>query len=496
MSRRYRLLFISLVLFYAGGAASIALVRQPHEDEGHFANAASEFIHHGRLAMPMWTDWVSSLDRCMFVTMPLYFMQLGVWSSVFGGSIAMLRLDSVLWGLVLVLSWAGILRRLMVDSFAWLTGVVLIAGNYDVMSLTSARYDPMAAALNALGMLCYLHWRERSLPRAVLLANTCLALACLTHPYALFGIAGFAVFFVFFDLRRLSPALILLAALPYVVAFGAYGMYIWRYPTEFLVQIGANAQGRLRFLENPAATLGSDFVERYIRSFAGFRSDMPPYMKVKILLVVAWIAAFAGCFLIPSIRRNRKLLALAVYGVVCWLLLALFEGTRMYNYLVHAVPVYSAVLAIPLAWLAARGPLYRSVVAVALVLFLLYSAATVLFRIRRNDYNVVYMDTMHYLQANVRPGDLVMGGAEFAPGLRFREHVLADRTLGYRNGLHPDFIVIDSPFRRQYADMTQTNPGLYWHITEVLAGFDKVYTSAPSSNRYEVFVRRYRRAFH
>jgi 4-amino-4-deoxy-L-arabinose transferase-like glycosyltransferase len=496
MSRRYRLLFIFLVLFYVAGAVSLALVRQPHEDEGHFANAAVEFIDHGRLAMPMWTDWVPSLDRCMFVTLPLYFMQLGVWASVFGGSIAMLRLDSVLWGLVLVLSWAGILRRLMPDSFAWLTGVVLIAGNYDVMSLTSARYDPMAAALNALAVFCYLHWRERNLPRAVLLANTCLALACLTHPYVMFGIAGFAVFFVFFDLRRLSPALILLAALPYVVAFGAYGMYIWRYPVEFREQLGANAQGRLRLLTNPAATLGSDFVERYVRSFSGFRSDVPSYMKVKILLVVAWIAAFAGCFLIPSIRRNRKLLALAVYGLVCWLLLAFFEGTRMYNYLVHAVPAYSAVLAIPLAWFAARGPLYRSVVAVALVLFLLYSAATILYRIRRDDYNVVYMDTMRDLQANVRPGDLVMGGAEFGPGLGFREHVLADRTLGYRNGLHPDLIVIDSPFRRNYTGMSQTNPQLHQHITDVLAGFDRVYTSAPSSNQYEVYVRRSRRAFH
>ena len=51
------------------------------------------------------------------------------------------------------------------------------------------------AALNALGIFWYLFWRESNLSRAFFTAILCLALVCIAHPSAIFGLAGFAIVF-------------------------------------------------------------------------------------------------------------------------------------------------------------------------------------------------------------------------------------------------------------------------------------------------------------
>src|SRR5713226_8683522 len=108
---------VAVVLLFIVGAIGLAQSRLPHGDEGHFANCAYEFAHHGRLACPMWTEWLPSLDRKVYAAMPLYFIQLAAVSSAVGYDINVLRMDSVAWGVLLVISCFYIVAGLTRDRF-------------------------------------------------------------------------------------------------------------------------------------------------------------------------------------------------------------------------------------------------------------------------------------------------------------------------------------------------------------------------------------------
>jgi hypothetical protein len=476
-----------LLAIFLFGSSVLAVVKAPHEDEGAFASAAVALAAEGQLKMPMWANWIPSLERTMFITMPLYFVQLAGWASLFGSSLYLLRFDSVLWGLVLVWSWYGMLRRLSVGHPAVpILGLVFIAGNYDVMNLTSARYDPMVAGLNAAGMFAYVYWRQDSVRRAVLASNICLALAAVTHPYALFGIVGVAILFLTLDRAHCSLRLLLWAALPYAVTLGAWGLYIAHHPQDFLEQMAVNSTDRLRYLAAPWEAIRTDVIERYWRSFAGFRPDTPVYMRVKLFVLIAYLAGFAGCLATPAIRRRPEWLALVLYGAACFLMLMFLEGMRWYVYFIHALPAYGAVLAIWLGVLWSRRHWRPAIAAVAAV-FVLYSLTTVAYRWRLNEYWTVYQPTLEYLQARVRPGDLVIASSEFGPGLGFREHVLGDRSMELRNGRVPRFVVLDERDRHERETWKRTDPSKYAHIERAMRRYRLVYESKPAANRYAIY---------
>src|SRR5262249_25641904 len=66
--RRTGTLVVVLVLLaYTAGAVTLAWVRMPQSDEGHAASAGWELAYHQRLAMPMWSAWIPSLDRSMYI---------------------------------------------------------------------------------------------------------------------------------------------------------------------------------------------------------------------------------------------------------------------------------------------------------------------------------------------------------------------------------------------------------------------------------------------
>jgi len=146
----------ALVGVYVVLAVALAMTRTPQSDEGHFASAAAAFARNGKLVMPMWTEWISTLDQRLYANMPLYFVALGGWFKAFGVSFLGMRLFSVLSGIALVLAWSGIVRRVSGRQAGAIVGAMLVGLDYDIINLSTARYDVMCAALGALALLAYL----------------------------------------------------------------------------------------------------------------------------------------------------------------------------------------------------------------------------------------------------------------------------------------------------------------------------------------------------
>ena len=478
---------VGIIFLFAAGAVILAQVRIPHSDEGHFASGAWEFANHHRLAFPMWTEWVASLDYCMYVTMPLYFVQLGLWSQLSGYDISALRFNSVAWGVLLNWSWFSIVTNITRNCWTGILALILIALNYDVMNTASGRYDPMAAALNAAGAAVYLALRERRLGMAVFLGNCLLAASCVTHPYAVFGLAWFAVLFTVLDRHRFSLKILAAAMIPYVFAFGGWGIYIAQHPLEFRAQMSANATGRLSALSHPIEAISSEINIRYLQLFAGFGRDVPIYMRMKILIILAYAAGFLGCLTTRSIRSDRGKLAIVVIGFVSALFLMFLEGHRWYIYLIHALPAYSAVLALWLADLAGRGSRWRVLVMCGVTLFCCYSFATVGYRLRINDYKTIYQPTLEYLAAQVGGDDLVMGPGELGTRVGFRAHLLDDASLGARNGLYPKWVVVDASYQESITRRQAAIPGLASHAAKVLGQADLVFERGSGTRFYRVY---------
>ena len=484
-------------LWYAAALAALvalagvlALTRPPQTDEGHFASAGASFAAEGRLAMPMWTEWIDTLDRRLYSNMPLYFVALGAWFKAFGVTWWTMRALSIVFGVVLVVSLVATLRSIAGDRATATAGIVLTTLGYDLINFASARYDVVTAALSAAALACYLRTRERSLGRALLGANALLAAACLTHPYALFGMTGLATFVLWLDRRRLRPRHVALAAAPYVVALAAWGAYIAQDPAMFRAQFGANARdGRFAGPGDPLTVLLTEVRERYVAKFAGWRAGAPAAMRVKVLLLVAFAAGVIGCVADRRVSRNAAARALAAHTLFSIVLLAYLDATKWYIYLIYVVPQLVLCLALVAgAWTRAGG-WQRRVVHAGLAGYALFGVASVAYRAKVDAHHRAYLPAARYLQQHVRPGDLVMAGGEFGPELGFARHVLDDQRLGFRNGRTPAYFVTSDASRAEIAAASARDTALARHVASMHARYRHVLTSSVPGLEYRVYAR-------
>lgn len=489
--RRARLALVAILLLFVALATALALTRPPHTDEGHFASAGAAFAERGRLVMPMWTEWIATLDERLYATMPLYFVVLGGWFAAFGVSFESMRLLSVAWGVALVAAWYVSGRAIGGTRAAGVLTAALVGLNYDVVNAASARYDVMAAALGALALAAYLALRERHLTRAIVVSQALVCAACLTHPFGVFGGAGVLIFGLSLDWRRLRPRHLLAAAAPYVVELGVWGLYVAQDPAMFRAQFAENASGRVAGSTSPLAAIAEELRVRYLVSLGGWRDGLPAVARVRVLTLVAYAVGIAGCLLARDVRRSPTGRALLLYALAAFLLLTFLDSNRWYIYTIHVVPVYAACAALFAEQLRRRGGAPRALAVAGAAAFALFAVASVAYRARLDVHGRAFEPTVAFLRDRLQPGDLVMAGGEFGVGLGFERHVLDDMRLGYRNRRVPDYVVVGRDYEETHAAYRRRAPRVAEHVANVLDRYELVYESPRvSDHRYRVYARR------
>lgn len=489
MSRGAWIAFVAALLAFIILALILAATRPPQSDEGHFANAGAALAFQGRFIMPMWTSWIPTLDQRVYSNMPLYFLALAAWFKIFGVSWLVFRALSVVFGAVLVVSLIVVLQSVSTDRRAVVAGLVLVAFNYDIINLSSARYDVMIAALSMSGLAVYLVLRERSLDKALFGANSLLAAACLTHPFALFGMVGLAIFVLTLDFRRLRTRHIVASVVPYFVALAAWGIYIAQDPGMFRAQFGENARGRLGVNSGLLEILRMEFRERYLSHFAGWRPGVPAAMRTKTLLLVAYCVGIVGCVAMRAIRRNPFARALVIYTVTSIVLLALVDNNRWYIYLIYVLPLLALCLALVAGEWEREGGWRRWSVRVGLAAYALFAIASVGYRARLDVHHGAFLPAVRYLQAHVRDGDTVMAGGEFGLGLGFERHVVDDPRFGYLSGKTPEFLVLSTERSDLLQSMVAVDPAFRQFIDDILAHYRLVFESSAGSASYRIWAR-------
>jgi 4-amino-4-deoxy-L-arabinose transferase-like glycosyltransferase len=426
--------------------------------------------------------------------MPLHLVTQAGWYKIFGFSLFSMRALSVVFGLLALFAWYVVVRSLSGNRQVALLTFILLAFDYIfVMAASFGRGDMMSMSLGAAGFAAYLYWRESNFARAVFASQTLVAACGLTHPNG--GVAFFVglLFLTFyFDRARLRWRHLGLAVIPYAVGAIAWGAYILQAPSDFVAQFTANAStgGRMSGLTSPLAAIKNEITLRYLTAFGlgGHSPGTSGPVWIKSFILLAYLVALAGCLSVRAIRAHSGYRALLVLTGIFFLVLTFFDGQKLSFYLIHIVPLYTALLAAFVYWCYTTRFVPRWMLALALCGLLAIQTGGILYRMKLNMHRKSYLAAVAFLKANTRSDTLVMGSAVL--GFEFGyDRVLDDVRFGFNTGKRADYLVINDVYEDAIRHYRAGGEGaeLARHMNDLLTrDYELVY----DENFYRIYFRR------
>ncbi len=486
-----------LVVFVVLSVGS-ALTKRPWSDEGWFATPALNLIKHGTMGTMVLepVGWLKDIDRYTYWTLPLDFIAQAAWYKIFGFSLLSMRTLSMAWGILALLSWFVIVRALSGDRKVALLTFVLIA--FDYVFITGAsfgRMDLMSAALGFAGIAAYLRWRERNLTLAVFLSHTLVTASGLTHWNGILHFAGLIFLILYFDRARLRWQHVAVAAVPYLVGAAGWGLYILQSPSTFVAQITGNAQetGRLSGFSAPLSAFKYEITRRYLVAYGlGSHStgSVGP-IALKILIPIAYLLAIIGAVAARSIRQHRGLRALLIMTGIYFVMMTIIDGQKLSYYLLHIVPLYSAVLAVWLHWCWTSRVVPRRIVAASVCGLIIVQLGGVLYKMKLDSFRRSYLPATEFLKRNADRDTLIMGTADLGFELGFERNLVDDYRLGYYSGKRPDFFVVEEIYEGSINGQEKDRPEIYRHVTTLL---DEEYQLVYDQAFFKIYAHRKRNA--
>jgi hypothetical protein len=494
LNRRQILISVSIFCFYFVLAVALSLARRPWFDEAFFANPALDLVTRGHMGLTIAEPTAGGtfpgttmygLHTRVYYSMPLGHLGQAAWYRLAGFGVLRMRLYHILWGLVALASWAFIVRKLMDSWAAGLVAAALIAidrGFLDAAS--SGRPDMMSAALGALAVASYLALRERRLGAAALTSQAFLAAAWFTHPIGAVAEFAILVLAIRLDWRRLTVRHVCLAAAPFIIGFGLWGLYISRDPAAFRAQFGDNLAKHESGMNSPLALVVAEVRNRFLANFY-----LPPYAKGLRSLTVLIPVAYATAVLALLFRKHGPRL-LAVMAIVFFMVLGFLEATKPSFYLVHITPLLASCVAV-WAWMEwETGKLRQRIASCAVIALAILEIAWIGVACHQNSYRTAYLPAMAFLDQHAGAHASIIGHCELGFHFGFYNNLTDDDALGYYSGKRPDFIVVDdNGYQQSFKGYPSKAPELDRYIRKTLTeDYDQVY----SGPVYTIYQRRNR----
>jgi len=460
---RFRFLLSFVVMFLLG--SGVVLYRLPGCDEAWFLNPVVNFFSKGTTGTDILEVAGTNFDglqRYTFWQPPLYFVSLGFWTRVFGAGLFSIRYLSLFAGLVTLFAWISVFRALRLPpATVWLASLVIACDYTFVMRATDARMDMVSAAFGVSALATYLTLRENNLPKAFFLANCLLVCSGLTHPAGgVLNALGFAALVLFYDRKRLTLPIVASAMLPYIVGLAAWGLYMAQDFHLFRKIFSANAGDRFDGIASPWTSLRREVVDRYLVSF-GLKPGVSLAVRLKLIIPVTYWASFLFALFTPSLRRRPQVQVILLLICLFATTLFLIDNNKFAIYLVHLYPLSAGLLAIVLEHAHTNRFLPRPLLVTFFFCFLLLQAGGLLSWVSKDGYHKDYLPAAKFLSGHMKPGQMLMGPAEFTFALGWDLNLIDDSMLGYRSGKNPDIIVMDARYRDMFDYRQRTMPEAY-----------------------------------
>lgn len=483
--RHWRAAVLCILLTSVVLSCALALAKRPWCDEAWFASPAYNLAYHGTIGTTIldphgfaYTPDLKGVDRFTYWIMPGYILAQAAWYRVVGFSLFSMRLLSIVWSAIALLSWFVVVNWITGSRRVSLLALLLLATEQQfIRSAAFGRMDLMCVALGLSALAAYLHFRESRFLLAMA-ASSCLAtLAMVTHPNGLFSTLILTGFVVWLDRGRLHFRTLLVAAIPALLIAGAWALYIVQEPGLFLAQIHSQSSF-LSFLGSPVRMLAAEISERYSEPY-GLTAPFP--VLLGSLVFYSYLLAISLALAVPSLRGNRGSRVLLILTLFQFAALLLVK--KSWYYLVYILPFYTSLLAVVLDWVLLQGRVWRFVACAAVILITLVNTGFILVRVQRRDIQQ-FEAAVKYLKATGKPGELVMGSGELGFELGFDGQVIDDCRLGFLSGKVPAAIVIEPQYRSFWFPWIQTHePAAYDHVSATLKRYDLVY-NRPRETQY------------
>lgn len=493
--RTHTLILVAIVILYVSLAFGSSLTKRPWSDEGWFACAGYNLATHGFMGTTVLEEKGSpfaGINRRTYWILPLHIIAQAGWYRLTGFSLFSLRALSTLFGVVGLLSWYVIARRLSGNATVALLAAALLGADYYFVQLGSfGRYDMMSAALGAASLAAYLQLRDKNLQAAVLISHVLVVANGLTHFMGIFAWLALVLLMGHFDRRRLRWRHLALAALPYLIGAAAWGGYILQDTGSFKAQFLGNATtgNRLAGLLMPWVALKREIVDRYFIGFglgAHSAGHSGPIVLKSLALAAYWLGTL-GCLTVGALRRQTGVRLLLIFTALCFVLLTLLDGHKQTWYLVYIVPLYACLLAVWVAYLWDKQTLPRWAIAAGIGGLLAVQAGGTLLRMKVNTYQERFVPAVDFLRQNTPAEAMIMASAEVGFGLGFNRRLVDDIQLGAASGKVPDFIVVDENYQSSFQAFQAERPKVYEFIRQRLSKeFQPVYEHAD----YTIYGRR------
>lgn len=493
----YHLLLILVVLAFIVLAVGSAMTKSPWSDEAWFAQAGLNLATRGEMTTPVLETTgtkFKGLDRHTYWVMPLHLVTQAGWYKIFGFSLLSMRVLSVVFGVLALCSWYFIIGNLTGNRKIALLAFVLLAFDYVfVMAASFGRGDMMSAALGAAGLAAYLYLRERNFTWAVFVSQSLIAACGLTHPNG--GVAffcGLLFLTLYFDRARLRPRHLGLAVIPYVVGALGWGAYILQAPSDFVAQFTANAStgGRMSGLTSPLNAIKNEITQRYLTAYGlgSHTSGSSGPIWLKSLILLAYVVAVAGCLSVRSIRTHRGYRALLVLTGIFFVVLTFFDGQKLSFYLVHIVPLYTALVAVWIYWCYSKRVAPAWLLALCVGGLLTIQLGGILYRMKLNVYQKSYVAATDFIAAHAKDDSIVMGSAVLGFRLGY-ERIVDDVRFGFNTGKRPDFLVVNDVYEDSIKYYRAGGEGaqLAAHVNNLLT---QEYELVYERNFYQIYARK------
>ena len=469
-------IILPILLVFVALAVLCAHTNLPWSDEAWEASPALNLITKGSFGTSVVDPTASfrannltGIREHTYWNVPLLPLAEAAWFRVAGFGLMQVRYLSILWGLVALWAWYRMLKILSGDERVAVLALGLMAVDFTVAWTSSVgRMDMMCAALSGAGLTAFLVLRESNFTRAVLVSQSLMAAAGLSHPLAAGYCGGLLALTLYGDWKRIRLRHVLVAAAPYVVGAIGWGLYIMQAPHDFMLQFGGNAAARGLPITDPMAIIHSQIVVRFFYMF-GMAPDTRGFSHIKILILGAYAAGVLGVVLNREIRSHRGTRSLLLVSGVTLLVMIALDRAAQYLYLVHFVVWMISLTAVTGVWWWDRRSVPRWALVTVLTLVVLVQLATIGRRVTQRAYSTIYLATTNYLKEHAQGKGIVMGSSELAFELGYVDSLVDDPRLGFRSGKRPNFIVIDN---NRYAEWIpqyeRREPETYRYITGMM----------------------------
>ncbi len=492
-SQRWYALAIIIAFVILSVTAAFTLLPQP--DEAAYANPGYNLDYNGYFGMTVYE--VHSIHMPVSVTTriysmsPFYFVITAVLYKLVGFGLGQVRLLSVVFGLVGIISWYVIVRRLCGSVTAGLVAMAAVAVDYFyVLGAAHGRMDMTCAGLGAACLASYLELRQRSLWIAVFVSHVFATMSIVTHPVGLLYWLALVFLILKLDRKALSWRVIVAGAAPCVAGMALWGAFILKDVPAFRDQMQAELGVLNAVFDEPGLSsigpirsLQLELKHRYLAPY-GLLPGSPPASRIKAIVLAAYLAAVAAVFLLGRLRRQKGLLELAVLTLIAAAYLTFVSPSKYAYYLPFVTMFLAATYG---AVLCAVDEIYgwksRGIIAGLLIVGGI-QVTGLAYKIHQDPYHHAYLPVIEVIKANTTARSVVIGTGELWFGLAPDRYIIHDQALGAVTGSVPRVFVMDSVFEQLFEAARAHHSRTYDHIKQLLNTSQIIY----QNEYYKVYL--------